>query len=343
MNQKHINFTDIPQFRDVIRNVTHQVQFKGFDENDEPIINRNTKKPTITFTGTVKLHGSCASICTNSKEIWYQSRKNIITVAKDNCGFAQFCESRKDSIHNLLELATKRVNEPECIIGIFGEICGQGVQKGVAISTLPKMFVIFALKVVPKDGASYYIDSSGLSDSNSLIYNIQDFQTFKVDVDFEYPGIAQNKFVELVNEVERECPVGRSFGVAGVGEGIVWTAYLDGVKHIFKTKGAAHSVTKTKTIASVDIEKLNSIQEFVEYAVTENRMEQAVAEIFTNVGIEPTIQKMGDFLRWIVNDIAKEEVTTLEENNLLIKDVGRYISNKARPWFQNLLNEKVGL
>ena len=344
MDKRHVTFKKISQFRDVIRNVAQQVRFQGFDENDEPILNPNAKKPTIAFTGTCKLHGSNASICTNNNEIWYQSRKNIITVDKDNYGFAHFCESRKDSVNNLLKQATARVDEKDCIVVIFGEICGQGVQKGVSISVLPRMFVIFAIKVVPEEGASYYIDSVGLSDPDNLIYNIQDFKTFEVDVDFEYPGIAQNKFVELVNGVEQECPVGKALGVVEgntIGEGIVWTAYFDGVKHAMKTKGKKHSISKTKTIAPVDIEKLNSIQEFVEYAVTENRMKQAVIEVFA--GEEPAIQRMGDFLRWLVKDIAEEEVDVLEENGLLIKDVSKPISHKSRIWFQTLLDKKAGL
>ena len=218
------------------------------------------------------------------------------------------------------------------------------MQKGVSISALPIMFVIFAIKVVPEEGDSYYLNPMGFSDPDNLIYNVYDFQTFEVDVDFEYPGIAQNKFVELVNEVERECPVGKALGVVEgntVGEGIVWTAYFDGVKHVMKTKGKKHSSSKTKTIAPVDIEKVNSIQEFIEYAVTENRMKQAVTEVFADG--EPTIQKMGDFLRWLVKDIAEEEVDVLEENGLIIKDISKAVANRARVWFQNLLDEKSGL
>jgi len=108
-----------------------------------------------------------------------------------------------------------------------------------------------------------------------------------------------------------------------------------------KTKGKKHSSSKTKTIAPVDVEKLNSIQEFIAYAVTENRMEQAIVEVFAEE--EPTIQKMGDFLRWLVKDIAEEEVDVLEENGLIVKDIGRYIANKARPWFQALLDKQAGL
>ena len=344
MEKKHIGFTEIPQFRDVIRNVTYQSQFQGFDEDNEPILNKNATRPTVTFIGTVKLHGTNSSICATNEETWYQSRKNIVTVDKDNYGFAQFCTTKQESVGKLLTAVALRIIEKDSIICIFGEMCGRGVQSGVSIANLPKMFVIFAVKIVPNEGTSYYIDSTGLNDPDNLIYNINDFQTFGVDIDFNYPEIAQNEFVKLVNEVEKECPVGKALGITEgniTGEGIVWTGYYKNTRRIFKTKGKKHSVTKTKTIAPVDIEKVNSIREFIEYAVTENRMKQAIDEVFGQE--EPVIRRMGDFLRWIVKDIVKEEMDTLEENGLLIKDVGRSISNKARPWFQTLLDHNAGL
>jgi hypothetical protein len=131
--------------------------------------------------------------------------------------------------------------------------------------------------------------------------------------------------------------------VSGIGEGIVWVGHYEGVRHVFKTKGEKHSVSKVKKIAAIDVEKVNSIREFVEYAVTENRMKQAIEELFTSQGIEPAIQQMGDYLRWVMKDIAKEEADTLGENNLVLKDVGRYVSQKAKVWFQELLNKNMGL
>ena len=41
-----------------------------------------------------------------------------------------------------------------------------------------------------------------------------------------------------------------------------------------KVKGEKHSSSKVKKLASVDVEKLNSIKDFVDYAVTESRLEQ---------------------------------------------------------------------
>lgn len=341
--KKHISFTKIKQFRDTIRNVKHQTYFDGVDENGDPIYNKNRTLPTITFIGTTKLHGSNGSMCLSKEgEFWCQSRKRILSIERDNYDFSQFCNQRKDSFLEMFEEIKKQVNNFE-ILCIFGEYCGEGIQNGVAISQLPKMFVIFAVKVVPMEGDSYYINCSGLRSIPDRIYNINDFKTFSVDVDFNHPEIAQNKFVKYVQEVEEQCPVGKELGACGIGEGIVWVADYEGIGHSMKTKGSKHSVSRVRKIAKVDIEKVNNIKEFVEYACTENRMQQAVDELFTSQNEEPTIQKMGDFLRWLMKDISEEEADTMKENNLLLKDVGRHIANKARPWFQELLDKNVGL
>jgi len=345
MKQRHVGFSKIPQFRGVIRNINHQAQFEGVDSDGEPIYNSNVTKPIITFDGTVKIHGSNGSICFSGEgETWYQSRNRILSIDADNGGFWQFCHNRERDFGKLIEQIVNVIParaKPGGIISIFGEYCGQGINHGCAIHQLPKRFVIFAVKIVPPEGESYYIDSANFRDPDNQVFNINDFQTFKVSVDFNYPEIAQNEFVKLVNEVEQECPVGKAFNVSGTGEGIVWTGHYEGVRHVFKTKGEKHSVTKVKKIASVDIEKVKSIKEFVEYAATENRLNQAIAEVFE--GKEPEIKQMGDFLRWVMKDIAKEEADTLGENGLILKDVGCAVSNKARPWFQELLNTNSGL
>jgi len=338
MDKRHVSFSKIPQFRDVVRNVGRQSQFVGLDANNEPIINPHVAKPTITFNGTVKLHGSNGAVCVSDEgEIWSQSRKKILSIEADNNGFYQFCHDRLDCFVDLLD----QIPGKGGIKSIFGEYCGKGINQGAAIHELPKMFVIFAVKIVPVEGDSYYINSDGLRNSEARIYNIADFKTFRCSVDFNYPELSQNTFVELVDEVENECPVGKSFGVSGVGEGIVWTGEYDGVRHVFKTKGQKHSVSKVRKVGAVDIEKINSIKGFVEYSVTENRLNQAVTEVFE--GENPTIKKMGDFLRWIMRDIAEEEADTLGTNGLVLKDVGRAVSNKARAWFQELLDENRGM
>jgi hypothetical protein len=335
---KFISFHKIGQFGETVRSVIHKAQFQGLDENGEPIYDKYITKPVIPFTGTVKLHGTNASVCTDSADVWYQSRKRIISVGNDNYDFSQFCTVRKEAFDTLLQKAKGMTNNAH--IAIFGEYCGNGVQSGVGISNLPKMFVIFAIKTVWGDEDTYW-KPTGLSSPDNQIYNIYDFPTFEVVVDFNCPEIAQNKFVQLVDEVEKECPVAKSLGAEGLltGEGIVWTG-IDpkGFLHTFKTKGEKHSVSKVKKVASVDVEKVQSLREFVDYSVTENRLNQCVAELFVSERKEPTMKDTRDFIQWMVRDITEEEKEVISENGFQMKFVGKYIAEKAVPWFHIYLN-----
>jgi hypothetical protein len=348
MQKKHIRFKSIGQFRNLIGDVVRATQFQGFDKDGEPIINKNMPNPILKFNGTVKLHGTCGAICTNSNEIWYQSRKNILSIEKDNHGFVSFCTKRKESIEKIVREAWDRAKIIDGIVSVFGEFCGEGIQNKVAIAQLPKMFVIFAVKVSLPDDVSYYISCDNLKDEENKIYNIHDFETYSIDIDFNYPALAQEKITEMVNEVENYCPVAKQLGVKDgclIGEGIVWTTEYKGNQFWMKTKGEKHSISKSKSkkTVSIDPEKVKSIKEFVDYAATENRMNQAIDELFISKNEEPTIKKMGDFLSWVMKDIAKEEADVLAANDLTFKDVSRSVSNKARPWFQNLLDKNAGL
>jgi hypothetical protein len=150
------------------------------------------------------------------------------------------------------------------------------------------------------------------------------------------PQLVQNQLSELTLAIEEQCPVAKEFGFEGIGEGIVWTAEFKGVVHRFKVKGEKHSSSKVKTLAAVDTEKLNSITEFVEYAVTDSRFNQALENVFPNN--EPVdTKKLGDVIRWVVNDIIKEEMDTLASNGLEPKDVNKYISTVVRTKFFKLV------
>jgi hypothetical protein len=156
-----------------------------------------------------------------------------------------------------------------------------------------------------------------------------------MDIDFNQPELVQNKLSELTLAVEAECPVAKAFGFSGVGEGIVWSCEYKGVVHRFKVKGEKHSSSKVKTLASVDVEKINSIKEFVEYAVSESRFNQGLEKTFPNN--EPVdVKKMGALMKWIVDDIIKEEMDTMVSNKLEPKDVGKYVSAKVREMFFKL-------
>lgn len=137
---------------------------------------------------------------------------------------------------------------------------------------------------------------------------------------------------KVVSELNEDV----NFEIGMVGEGIVWSVELNGNVHRFKVKGELHSSSKVKTLASVDVEKLEGIQKFVEYAVTESRFNQALENVFPN---EEPIEnkKLGDVIRWVVNDVIKEEMDTMTDNKIEPKDVNKYLSSKVRDMFFKLV------
>ena len=341
-------YPSIEQFRQIIKDMS-QAQFIGLDANGDAMYDRNIAKPIVKFKGTVKLHGTNACVAMQNGVMWCQSRGNIITPQSDNAGFATYVEENKKAFENIFSQIL--ANNPEVVdkaVYCYGEWAGSNVQKGVALVNIPKSFFIFDICVVDLeaeresngDWARTWLDSSLYRDHDHKIYNIEDYPTWEIEIDFNNPGLVQNKLIEITEAVENECPVGKAFGFSGVGEGVVYSALHNGKRHVFKVKGEKHSVSKVKTLAAVDTEKLNSINEFVDYAVTANRLEQAIQ---THCGDQLNIRQLGEVIRFMVNDIKKEESDTMEANGLTEKDVNKSISDRVRIMFSDRLNRQAGL
>jgi hypothetical protein len=349
-----IKFPSIEQFRTVVRHVQTHTRFVSKDENDNAIYDETKPLPTLKFRGTVKLHGTNAGIVydMDTDLFQYQSRERILTLTQDNAGFMLWAMNHESDWRYLVEnlwvpTGTKK-------IAIFGEWCGTGIQKGVAIAQLPKMFVIFAVKAIDAEGNGTWLDISEDEqclfccgdDGNDLsIQSIYDFPTYEVDIDFNYPELSQNKMIEITEAVEAECPVGKHFGVSGIGEGVVWTCVSEGWNDSgtwFKVKGEKHSNSKVRTLAAVDVEAVENIRAFVEAVVTKSRLEQGLDNLVREQLLPLEMKSMGDFIRWVYNDVVKEEMDTIVSSQIDVKKVGSAVANAARPWFVKKVNEGVG-
>lgn len=330
--------------------------------------------PELTFRGTVKLHGTNASIYNvlSGEDIVVQSKNNEITVENDNNGFARFVETNKSSFDSILSVIKKdypqEINEQTAVI--YGEWVGGNIQPNddLGVRKLPKMFVVFAIKFI-KNGQnvdevldensheaskieSWFSEeeiNSVLKKVNGLeekkIYNIYDFPTFEVKIDMANPKLTQNILIDITNSVEKECPVAKQLGVSGIGEGVVWKCVSPSTKLntsdlVFKVKGKEHSVSNVVTIAEVDTVKVNSINEFVNIVLTENRLKQGV-EYLQEQQLPLLVNSMGTFLKWIVNDCLKEEADVLVASGLEKKEVTPTISNKAKQWFLQTINNEL--
>jgi len=223
-----------------------------------------------------------------------------------------------------------------------------GIQKGVGISNLDKKSLfIFGVRMGEQETSKWLPQSAikQVSNPEHHIFNLPAMYTKEIEIDFKNPAFSQNALVEETHLIEKECPISRALRGCGlipeeveelIGEGLVWVptdaeyCYTSG--NWFKTKGEKHSVSKVKSVAAIDPEKLNSIQEFVEYSATVVRLEQGLQE----VGLDE--KKVGAFIGWVNKDINKEEGDVLEENNLTMKDVGKYVANKSREFYLEKLN-----
>lgn len=355
---KLIKFPSIEQFRNIVSEVEKTMRYNAFDENGNPL---EVEMPKLTFKGTVKLHGTNGGVSylKRTDELWANSRKNVITPVKDNAGFADYVNRKSNIFKEIMNSIYETYEiEDNKIVTIFGEWCGGSIQKGVALNQLEKMFVIFGIKVTEDMGEeteqkdiSIWVDEQIIKAvPEHKIYNINDYETFEVEIDFniltnkDESNIIKKEKEEILKQlehltlkVEEECPVGKAFGVSGIGEGIVYQAEFKGKNLRFKVKGEKHGNSgkkgpRTKKTVTIAPETMKSMKDFVDYAVTEGRLNQGLQEIF---GINGVIdrKKMGDFLQWVAKDVLKEETDTLEANGLEFKQVSGMISDKARKWF----------
>ena len=350
-----IAYPETEQFRSVIAEVKRHHSRK--EENQDQHL------PVLKFTGTVKLHGTNSGIGYR-KDFghWFQSRNNVLTLVKDNVGFAQYMDGKAEQFFRDFVLPhspaiREAYNQGQTIV-IYGEWCGGNIQKNVAIHGLPRMFVIFKVKVIEhveatastgeaeggeaeaegkEEKIGRWLEPKDWSDiqwHEKLIYNIYDFPTYEIEIDFASPESVQNKLVAITEAVERQCPVGAYFNQSGIGEGVVWTEWEQthgGLR--FKVKGEEHSVSRVKTLAPVDTEKLASIQEFVDYACTENRMLQGL-DYLREQQLSIEMKNLGTYLKWLINDILKEEKDTLAASNIEPKDINSKVSGKAKTFYQ---------
>jgi len=350
--KRFISYGSIGQFRNAVRAIREQAQFVSYDkETDKVVMDKDRKPPILPCVATEKIHGTNASVCYSKPDgLWVQSRKNIITVERDNAGCAAAVEENREAWLKIIKDLAKdhNVDLSDSVISIYFEWCGGSIQKKSAVSGLNKRAIIFnhfkVSPLVPEDKESSWLSTNGRCCPESNIFNVSNFSVWKFDIDFSNPSPSVNKMIKIVEEkIEPSSPLGEAMGIKNnTGEGIVVTTYFEGVLHRFKVKGEKHSKSKVKKLKPVD-EKFEAIKiDFVNnYAYKASRLEQAWQEVFgiDNEKCQPDITKMGDFLRCVFNDVLKEESDIMEELGLEPKKISGSISSVAREWFKDQLDE----
>ncbi|KAJ7227168.1 hypothetical protein GGX14DRAFT_299985, partial [Mycena pura] len=352
----HIPYPSTPNFinfkTDYIRALDWESDADLTDISEESRVRALTKRPPTkaTFFGTVKLHGTNATIVFydgNKTDPQIQSRSWIIeSTKKDNCGtLALLSKAPLDTLVDQILAVRKRGPEFKEIY-ICGEIAGKGVQKGVAICAMERFFAIFNIRI---DG--HWVDMrqyKSCSLPEHHLYNLAQYKTFEVDIDFRTPTTMVHELMEKYTaEVYQTCPFGAAFTdaagkpVIGRGEGIVWTMvrspYLDesderGFNDTtlcnFKTKGEAFNTTAyaPKTQKNLDPAVAGFAAQFADFALGERRYEQGI-EYLEGEQARQGLQRngydaklTGAFIKWVSEDAIKEERNEMVRLGLAEKD-----------------------
>lgn len=316
-----VKFESVGQFRNFIKTM----QYLGLRKSN--------------LIGTVKIHGTNSSVGLDLKDnsLFCQSRNRVLSLDDDNYDFVKYIEDNKSEFLKIFnEIKNKNNTENYDSIIIYGEWAGKGIQNKVAVSELDRFFAPFSIRGINKDTIDI-LDVKLEINESIRFYPIETFGIYNVELDLDNVHLAQQEIKNITIAIENECPVGKYFGISGIGEGVVFTDETR--TYSFKSKGEKHSVSKVKTIANVDVEKIKKIQDFIDYAVTENRLNQGI-EYLKEMNKELDISSIGDFLRWLANDILKEEQDVITENGLDndLKSIMKSTSNKGRKWFMDKIN-----
>ncbi|KAI4962106.1 hypothetical protein J4E86_001138 [Alternaria arbusti] len=310
----------------------------------------------IPFIGTVKLHGTHADILVYpDNRIVFQSRNIVgLSVAKDNQGFAADMSEKTAAVLGLRDVYLKRWKElyPSKTVGedlpvvIAGEWIGDKIQKDVAIAQLSRRFVIVSVNI----NGTWQKDEeySDISLSDHDIYSASRAGVFHTTL---YP----DDYERTVSEVERmtedvaaQCPFASSFGISGLGEGIVWkpvpTQYNGDTSLWFKSKGGKFKPTffrvpKQHEGADIMRERRKAAATVAAAWCSQQRLEQGW-DVLREKDVERDVGALGDFLKWIQYDILEEEKGYIKEHGVDEAALKIEIAKIAKPWYRAKLRER---
>jgi hypothetical protein len=299
--------------------------------------------PVVMYCAKVKLHGTNAGVRIDPDgTVTAQSRTQVITPASDNCGFARWVDGHREHFSKLAGQFPKIV---------YGEWCGPGIQKGVAVSSIPKkIFAVFAIRVLNSLDTVYTGPEAleatleGIPDVHVLPwYNGGQKFTLDWSADSDLLQPSLDEINARVADVEKKDPwVHSVFGVEGVGEGLVFYA-LDGAvvltyKHVadlmFKAKGEKHAVTARTKPAQSDPTVAANLDAFIDIVLTPARLEQGAMNSQTRDcrGLYD-VRDMGNFLKWITSDVLRECRTEREAAGIDEKTAANAVMKSARNWY----------
>ncbi len=291
--------------------------------------------PVVRYRAKVKLHGSNCAVQVTQGGLFTQSRTTMLTPESDYKGFAAWVRAHSAYFAGL---------QPGTVV--FGEWCGPGVEKGMAISQAAnKVFAVFAVQegewvIFDPDEVRARVPAAGAPAD----LHVLPWEGGEIEVDYgsrERLAAVADELNVWVGQVEREDPwVRQIFQISGLGEGLVFYPVLvDGEAPrtdpaslaglMFKAKGDKHR-TAGKAAVQVQASAVAGVGEFVALMVTEPRLQQGMSVVCSG-GLD--LKQTGKFVAWVAADVRKESVAELEASGLTWAQVDKAVQTRAREWF----------
>lgn len=324
MSIQHVSWASIELLHNCVRTLDH-------------LADLGRPRPVVEYRAKVKLHGThCAVQITPDGIVAAQSRTQLLTPEADYKGFASWVRSHHGWFAALA---------PGLVV--FGEWCGPGVEKGMAISNAStKRFVVFAIQV----GGRVVFEPQMLREWLPINgappeVHVLPWEGTPITIEFGSRPSLERAAAELnlrVAAVEREDPwVRRELGISGLGEGLVLYPVsinaapadfdMEGLAVLmFKAKGEKHRTAGTKTAVAVNATVAASVQDFVALMVTDARSRQGLE---ATCGGERDPKRTATFIAWIAADVRKESIAELEASGLTWAQVDKAVQAAARTWF----------
>lgn len=318
--------------------------FGTFQKHIKKQLNRGLK--SISIRGTVKLHGANSSVVVERDGSYTVcSRDRAIGVCDPDPLNMNIMYS-KIGQETIQRVASQLIGDADKVV-LYGELIGRGVQHNVAVSEIERCVVLFQATRVYEDGTMEDVDIESLVIDDSDYFNIYDFGVFEgTFTDFEE---LQTFVSACTNDVDRKCPVGCFMAPSSKvksGEGVVWKIklqYEDGTEttHTVKSKGTSHKRASGVQIAKRDNE-LNDIQNkaldnFIQITMNNDRLEQGFDYLKSIGATEFTIAYIGDYIKWVKDDIAKEHQDDVRdiliENLVAYSHATKQINELARKYY----------
>lgn len=335
--------------------IHHFVDFKRYTRDKHPGKN-------FELLISTKLHGSNVGYVAklqcdqdryySLKSFHIQSRNQIIDEKNDMMGAVSFLmdENRKKVLDAMvIRIATEMHYEgcTERTVVLAFEYCGGNIQQNVAVCKLKKRMVIIGIKL-DHQWLTYNRMLDLVEDGVPVrdIYHILSKPLQTVFYNYEEPDKTRDELQCIVDNVEKECPFAKQFGVSGIGEGIVFRAagYEEDPEMWGKMKGDLHSESLPKVVhrlTDAQREKLNTLNGFVAGVMTARRMEQGIEYLAETLfeDRERVLNKknIAAYIQWIRKDVQEEHEREIEESKFNLKDLNKAITILASKHFLGLL------